>query len=68
MFTFSSSLIADAKAVAEEMLKTGEKIKGVHFGKGKDSLFVSVSQEFVKGVEEFEIGETKFFIGSKRAR
>lgn len=68
MFTFSRSLIAEAKAVAEEMLKTGEKIKGIPFGKGNDSLFVSVSQEFVEGVEEFEIGETTFFIGSKRAR
>lgn len=68
MFTFSRSLIEDAKAVAAELLKTGEKIQAIPFGKDNDSLFVSVSQEFVKGVGEFKIGETKFFIGSKRIR
>lgn len=68
MFTFSRSLIENAKVVAAELLKTGEKVKGIPFGKDNDTLFVSVSQEFVEGIEEFEIGETKFFIGSKRIR
>ena len=68
MFTFSKSLIADAKAVAEEMLKTGEKIKGIHFGKNNDSLFVSVNPDLVEGIYLFKIEETKFYIGSKMAR
>ncbi|MFH2124114.1 MAG: hypothetical protein ABIJ50_11620 [Pseudomonadota bacterium] len=55
MFTFSKSLLIDAEKVAVEMLKTGEKIKPIPFGKRNDTLFVSVTQDFVKGIEEIVI-------------
>jgi hypothetical protein len=66
MWEISENLLLKSKKIAEEMLKGGETIRSVSFGGQYGIIFVTTNPNLIKGTDEFELGERKFFIGMKR--
>ena len=65
MFTFSQSLIEDAKNIAKEMLENNTEIMPIPFGARMNAIFVATNHHLIVPIHYFEMGGKAFIIGGK---
>ena len=60
----SSTIVEEAKEKAKKMLKSGDAIPALNFGKSKNSVFVTTNDSLLTAVTEyFELEGKNFYIG-----
>ena len=64
-FDFSSDLLTEARILAVEMAKNGEKIREMKVGEF-GQVFLSSDEELVKWIQAFKSGGAMFYIGAKK--
>ena len=65
MWWINPNLTEEAKIMAEGMLKTGEVIKPIEFGKRLDIIFVTTDHSLIVPLVYFELGGKRFYFGHK---
>lgn len=67
MRTTSPKHLADAVAVAREMLRSGDRIREVPFGKARNCFYVSVDPEALNYPQIIEVeGGANVYLGTKK--